>query len=155
MSSFDNIHVSFSPNVEVKEIPEEDKRVVICHSKDFSNEDLDILRENGKILRWSAHLANLDFENLEFDFLLMDLREKDARIQLSKQDLSRFHLVLFVYWFQKEDTFVGELKGHCLSSFPKRWVSKSDFLQQLISSKISSPSLLKSFLRLILACWKL
>jgi hypothetical protein len=119
-----------------------------------ANEELDSLRENGQILRWSAHLANLDFSQLEFDFLLIDLREKDARIQLGKQDLSDYHLVIFARWFQKQDEYVEELKGHCVSSLPKRWVSKQDFLSQLTTPKISSPNALKSFLRLILACWK-
>lgn len=155
MASFDNLHVSFDSKVEVREIEEREKRVVVCYSKDLSNEDLDVLRENGKILRWSAHLANLDFSDLEFDFLLVDLREKDARLQLAKQDLEPYHIVLYVRWFQKEDSFVEELKGHCVSSLPKRWVSRKDFLSQLTTPKISSPSLVRSFLRLVLACWKL
>lgn len=159
MSSFDNlpptIHVSFDEKVQVKEFNREKKdRVILCYTKDLSNEELDSLRENGQILRWSAHLANLDFSQLEFDFLLIDLREKDARIQLGKQDLADYHLVIFARWFQKQDEYVEELKGHCVSSLPKRWVSKQDFLSQLTTPKISSPNALKSFLRLILACWK-
>jgi hypothetical protein len=160
MASFDNlpptIHVSFDEKVQIKEFDNSDKkdRVVLCYAKDLANEELDSLRENGKILRWSAHLANLDFSQLDFDFLLVDLREKDARIQLGKQDLAPYHVVAFTRWFQREDSYIDELHAHCISSLPKRWVSKQDFLSQLTSPKISSPNALKSFLRLLLACWK-
>jgi hypothetical protein len=160
MSEFDKlplpptIGVRFDEKVDVKQIEARPDSVVICHSKDLSNEDLDTLRENGKILRWSAHLSNLDFSKLDFDFLLVDLREKDARLQLGKQELEGYHVVLYVRWFEKNDAFVEELKGHCISSLPKRWVSKQDFLSQLITPKITSPSVFRSFLRLVLQCWR-
>lgn len=159
MSSFDNLpptiqKVSFAPADEVKIIDGDEKRIVLVHSKDLSNSDLDSLRENGKILRWAPVHTNLDFCNLEFDFLLVDLRIKEARVQLGKQDLTHFHLVLYTHWFQKEDNFTKELKGHVLTSLPKTWVSKADFVSQLLQEKISSPSVFKSFLRLVLACWR-
>lgn len=159
MSSFDNLpptiqKVSFAAQDEVKVLESDEKRIVLVHSKDLSNTDLDSLRENGKILRWAPVHANLDFCNLEFDFLLVDLRLKEARVQLGRQDLSSFHVVLYTHWFQKEDTFTKELNGHVLTSLPKSWVSKADFVSQLLQDKITSPSIFKSFLRLVLACWK-
>lgn len=163
MSEFDKIPlpplppvigVRFDEKIEVKHIAPKHDSVIVCHSKDLSNDDLDALRENGKILRWSAHLSNIDFSKLEFDFLLVDLREKDSRLQLAKQDLDGYHVVLYVRWFEKNDAFVEELKGHCISSLPKRWVSRQDFLSQLITPKITSPSVGRAFLRLVLQCWR-
>ena len=132
--------------------PAGSKSVVIVYSKDLSDTDLALIKEYGKVLQWDDHLVNLPFASLVFDYLLIDLRAKSARIELGKQDLSAFSVAAYVPWVQKSEAFVTQLDAHPITSFPTKCVSKADFDTQLMNDKIKSPSLVKSLFQLVLSC---
>lgn len=139
--------------VEAKEEEVKDKRFIIVCSRDLKEEDLDIFRSHGKVQVWREALVNMDFSALEFDFLIIDLRSKNARLTLSRQDLKQYNVVAYVFAIQKDtDDFIDELGAVAISSIPKSGVNMRDFCAQLLNSKITSPSLVKSFLRLVLSC---
>lgn len=128
------------------------KKVIIAYAKDLSGEDKLRLKEYGKVLDWDSHLINLPFSGLDCDYLLVDVRNKAARIELAKQDLKTFEIVSYVSWVQKAEAFIEQLGAKVITSFPKKSINKEDFDSQLFNDKISSPSLAGALFRLALSC---
>lgn len=128
------------------------KKVIIAYAKDLSGEDKLRLKEYGKVLDWDSHLINLPFSGLDCDYLLVDVRNKAARIELAKQDLKTFEIVSYVSWVQKAEAFIEQLGAKVITSFPKKSINKEDFDSQLFNDKISSPSLAGALFRLALQC---
>lgn len=126
--------------------------IVLC-SRDMSDEDLEKFEQQGKTLKWKDSLINVPFSSLEFDYLLIDLRSKNARITIQRQDLSRYNVVAYVWAIQKEtDDFISQSGAIAISSIPEHAINKADFDQQLLTEKLKAPSVAKSFLRIVMSC---
>lgn len=132
-----------------------DKRFVIVCSRDLSAEDEAIFKQHGKTLRWKKEsFLNLPFEQLDFDFLFIDIRSKEARLTLGRQDLSLYHKVAYVYAIQKGvDDFLSEMDTVDISSIPQHAINGKDFRHQLLNQKLSAPSLVKSVFRFFVGCF--
>lgn len=140
---------------QVDEKKEDDKRFIIVCSRTMSDEDIAIFEQFGKVKKWTEAFLNVPFSELEFDYLLVDIRSKQARITLNRQELSKYNVVAFVYAIQKGlDDFISEVDAVDISSVPKDAINRLDFNHQLLNQKITAPSLLKSFLRIVLGCLK-
>lgn len=145
-----------SPEQEQKaECDTANRRFVIVCSRDLSHEDEAIFKQHGKTLRWKKEsFLNLPFEQLDFDFLFIDVREKEARLTLGRQDLSNYHKVAFVYAIQKGiDDFLNEIDTIDISSIPQHAINGKDFRHQLLHQKLTAPSLVKSVFRYFMGCF--
>jgi len=131
------------------------KRFVIVCSRDLSAEDESIFKQHGKTLRWKKEsFLNLPFEQLDFDFLFIDVRSKEARLTLGRQDLSLYHKVAYVYAIQKGvDDFLAEIDTVDISSIPQHAINGKDFRHQLLNQKMTAPSLAKSVFRFFVGCF--
>lgn len=132
-----------------------DKQFVIVCSRDLSAEDEAIFKQHGKTLRWKKEsFLNLPFEQLDFDFLFIDVRSKEARLTLGRQDLSLYHKVAYVYAIQKGvDDFLSEIDTVDISSIPQHAINGKDFRHQLLNQKMTAPSLAKSVFRFFVGCF--
>jgi hypothetical protein len=137
------------------EVNAETKRFVIVCSRDLSAEDEAIFKQHGKTLRWKKEsFLNLPFEQLDFDFLFIDAREKEARLTLGRQNLALYHQVAYVYAIQKGvDDFLSEMDTVDISSIPQHAINGKDFRHQLLNQKLSAPSLAKSVFRFFVGCF--
>jgi len=128
---------------------------LVLISKDLSDEDLAVFREFGSVVIWKESHINLPFSQLQScDYLIVDLRLKSARLSLGKENLKQYNVVNYVSWLQKAEDFIEQVGGNTITSIPQQAVNKSDFDNQLNNPKIISPSLIKSFFRLVVGCWK-
>lgn len=127
--------------------PFNDRRFIIILSRELEEEDKRIFRQHGKVLEWKPAYLNVPFESLEYDYLFIDVRTKEARLTLNRQDLTKFNLVSYCYWIQKNtDDFLLQLKPVQITSIPQQAINRKDFEQMLLSTKIHAPSIAKSFL---------
>lgn len=140
---------------EVVDVPADGRRFVIVCSRDLSAEDEAIFKQHGKTLRWKKEsFLNLPFEQLDFDFLFIDVRSKEARLTLGRQDLSLYHKVAYVYAIQKGvDDFLAEIDTVDISSIPQHAINGKDFRHQLLNQKMTAPSLVKSVFRFFVGCF--
>lgn len=131
-----------------------DKQFIIVMSRDMSSEDEAVFAQHGKVLRWKKEsFFNLPFSDLDFSFLLIDVREKEARLTLNRQDLTKYNKVCYCYSIQKGiDDFLTELNTIDISSIPKYAINSKDFRHQLMHQKLPAPSIVRSFLRWGLKC---
>lgn len=135
------------------------KRFVIITSKDLTEEDRQAFRNYGKLLEYDYHLVNVDFETLEFDYLVCDIREKSHREALIKHDLTNYQVVCYVNFYEKAEDFVRQINernpdANILTSIPKRSINREYFEKSLLEEKLISPSLVKQVLRFVLGCFK-
>jgi hypothetical protein len=145
---------SLAPKLEREESKKDHKRFIVALSREMSPEDQAVFAQHGKVLVWSNRLVNIPFESLEFDYLLLDVRCKDARLTLQRQDLGKYHKVAYVYWIQKGvDDFLTQLETVDISSVPQHAVNRGDFEHMLLSQKLSSPSVIKSIFKVVKGCF--
>jgi hypothetical protein len=131
-----------------------DAPTLILISKDLADEDLAIFQEFGKVVQWKETFVNLPFAQLQkCDYLVVDCRLKSARLSLAKEDLSKYNVVHYTTWLQKAEDIVKQVPGAVITSVPSRCTNKDDFDCQLLTPKLVSPSLIKSFLRLVIGCF--
>jgi len=158
MSSLDNLNLPPVIGAAVSSISsallpaDPSGQVIVAYSVDLKEGDLSLLKEHGKVLMWDDHLVNIPFANLTFDYLLMDIRQKAARAEISRQSLSEFSVCAYVSWVQMSEKFISQINAHPFTSFPVKSVSKADFDNQLLNEKIVSPSMVKSVFRFFLGC---
>lgn len=127
---------------------------LILISKDLAPGDLAIFQEFGKVAVWKEIHVNIPFAKLEAcDYRVVDVRLKSARLSLAKEDLSKFNVVHYTTWLQKAEDIVCQIPGNVLTSIPDRCVNREDFDQALLNPKLVSPSVVKSFLRLLVGCF--
>lgn len=132
---------------------DEDESMLVLISKDLEEGDVAVFREFGKVGVWREQFVNIPFSKLEpCDYRIVDIRLKSARLTLSKEDLSKFNVCHYVSWVQKAEQYIEQIPGNVLTSIPRQAVNKADFDTQLLNPKIISPSLVKSFLRLVAGC---
>jgi hypothetical protein len=140
--------------VEAKDEPYDDKRFIIAMSRDMSDDDKAVFRQHGKVLEWTPKLLNIPFETLEFDYLLIDIRSKEARLTLTRQTLEKYHKVAYVFWVQKGiDDFIDQLGSVDISSVPQHAINRKDFEEMMLNQKLSAPSLAKSVFRIVKNCF--
>lgn len=152
---------------EVKEVPKKnfdidlndnvDKRFVVIYSKTPSDEEYDEFHQWGKVMKWGEQMQNVNFDDLEFRYLFIDIRGKPARRALAQHDLSKYNVVLFVSWYEQIEDFIGQVqnkneKSNVLTSVPKKCISRDQFESALLEEKLISPSLWKSFLKFFFRC---
>ena len=143
-----------------KEAPEakKPKKYLIISSKDIKPEDINTFREFGKVVVWDEHLTNVTFDKLDFDYLIIDIRSKPARVELGRADLNLYEIVCLVSFYEKCEYFVEQIKGknekaNVITSIPKKSINKSDFDQKLIEEKLISPSLVKQVAGFLFRCF--
>lgn len=127
---------------------------LILISKDLAPEDLAIFQEFGKVSIWKEFHVNIPFAKLEAcDYRIVDVRLKSARLSLAKEDLSKYNVVHYTTWLQKAEDIVYQLPGNVITSIPDRCVNRDDLEARLLNPKLVSPSIVKSFLRLVVGCF--
>jgi hypothetical protein len=137
----------------VRPAQEERKGIIIVHSKDVPSEERKVFQFWGRVAVWDTRYVNIPLDKLPpFDYLFIDMRVKEARNALGAMNLSAYRTVCYVPWWHKSESFVDQLEAIALTSFPLRAISKEEFERQLLSEKIQSPSLLRSFLRFAIPC---
>jgi len=125
------------------------KRYIIIHSRNLTQEEKDLLRSYGEVLEYSPAYTNIPLAKLRFQYLLLDINLKEARVLLQKNTIEDFHVVILCRWWEQELPFLQQIQPeNILRNLPARSPFVEDFNRMLLQSKISSPSC-------ILAIWKL
>lgn len=129
------------------------KKLLIVHSKDVSSEERKVFQFWGKVVLWDDRYVNIPLERLpEADYIFMDMRLKSARVAIGSADLSTYAVVSYVPWWHKGEKFISQLASVALTKFPLRATSKADFENQLLSEKLESPSIARTFIGWLVPC---
>lgn len=114
------------------------KKIVLCISRDISDEDRAIFSGYGRLLDYEHDIHNnISPDTFLWDYLTIDLRESGDRYFLMKQILpfkEKYSIVVYSYAFER-DEIVPNADNH-ISSFPKKQARKEDFELILLQQRI-------------------
>jgi hypothetical protein len=124
---------------------------IIIHSRELTGEEKDLFRSYGTVLEWSPSFANIPLAKLRFDYLLLNIHQKEARVLLMVNPTDDYHLVGVCRSWEALDDWAGQVHvENLLRTLPARSPFKANFDALLCSEKINAPSCAKALIRLVL-----
>jgi len=137
-------------NEEVKN----DVKFIICISRTLSEEDSKLLSEYGVVKEYNNDLYNnIQLEDINFDYLIVDLRRKTDRYYFMKYILPKkdiYKIVLYQYAFEDPSIECNNI----ITSLPQRQATRVIFNQLLLLGRIKEPRAWLSFLKCCLGVYK-
>lgn len=124
---------------------------IIIHSRELTVEEKDLFRSYGSVLEWTPAFANIPLAKLRFEYLLLNINQKEARILLMTNSTDDYHLVGVCRSYERLDDWAGQVRvENLLRTLPARSPFKASFDALLTSEKINAPSCTKALIRLFL-----
>lgn len=118
------------------------KKIVICTSRDISEEDREVFKGYGRLIDYDNQTYNnLSPDHFLWDYLVIDCRQGGDRYFLMKQILpfrEKYHIVSYCYAIEKGELVKGS--DNQISSFPKRQARREDFEMLLLQDRVKAPS---------------
>lgn len=139
-----------------------DEAFLIAISRDLSDEEMALLKEYGKVVVFQPKVYNnIPIESIDFDYLILDIRQSDDRHYLQRvnvQTLEKYNFVSVCHSIQKSEEFHEEMGvDNVLTKLPPKQAFKADFDRMMLQKKISKPnagiSCIKSVFRLFNGQW--
>ena len=124
-------------------------RIVFCQYKLLSKEDLLLLRKYGHVLIYDSYLQNINCNQLEFDYLLLDFHHVEQRTYYQKYilpDLDSYRVILYRYAYETNNGFRVHNE---LTKLPNEEAIKKDFDFLLLQETIPSPRCCISLYRML------
>lgn len=137
---------------------EKDLLVIILHSRDVGDTEENLCRKYGRVRHWNPTMANRSLETVDCDYLFVDIRNKYARISVSKEDVTKYKWCAYANVWEKLDShvydeFISDI--NILTKFPDmKCTYKSEYDDLLTErKKIKSPSSCLSLLSFLVNIW--
>jgi len=143
--------------------PADGEPFLLVHTKDLSESDLELLREYGRVIIFDPRVyLNVPVQSLQFDYMVIDIREREGRHylqQIIQSEADRYNIVSLCHSFEKTDEYHQEIGvDNIITKLPDKQAFKDDFDRLLLQKKISKPnaafSCIKSVLRFANGVWK-
>ena len=118
------------------------KRIIILHTVNIPSKDLAILKDYGKVCIYDASVeSGIPIKDLIFDYLLLDLNDKNHRKYYDRNDTTNYNVVVYISFLERFDTLVDSLESqNILVKFPERCHHKEDYDRLLLSKPSTAPN---------------
>jgi hypothetical protein len=124
---------------------------IVIHSRELTPEEKELFRSYGTTLEWTPSFANIPLHKLRFDYLLLNIHDKEARVLLMVNPTEDYHLVGVCRSWEQLDDWSGQVHvENLLRTLPARSPFKANWDALLTSQKINAPSCSKALIRLFL-----
>lgn len=138
--------------------PEEKQLVIILHSRDVGDAEENLCRKYGRVRHWNPSMANRSLATVDCEYLFVDIRDKYARTNISKEEPARHKWCAYANVWEKLDThiydeFIEEI--NIITKFPDMKVTYKHEYDDLLTQKkrIKSPSSCLSLLSFLVNIW--
>jgi hypothetical protein len=133
----------------------EDKRVILCITRDIAQEDVELLKEYGKLLKYDHDLHNnLAADRFEWEYLILDLRDSDSRYYYMRHILphrDEYAIAVYHYPFEDEEDLLDA--DSYFTSFPRKQATKKVFNDMMLMQRIKKPRAAVSLLKCCLSLY--
>jgi hypothetical protein len=133
----------------------DEKRVIICVTRDIAEDDLSLLKGYGKILSYNHNLHNnLSCDRFEWEYLVLDLRDSDCRYYYMRHVLphkDEYSICCYHFPFEDQDDLL-EVDSY-FTSFPKEQATKKSFNELMLMKRLTKPRAAISLLKCCLALY--
>ena len=154
MDQLPNIIVTEPPKVPVMLAKLEDillKKFILCITKDLTPEDKALFADY-RLVEYDDQIhRNVAIDQIRWDFLVIDLRQKGDRYCFMKEVQPRrdlYNIIVFCHGFEMDD--IDIVHDNILSSFPLRQARREDFEMLLLMHRIKKPKWYFSLLSCVL-----
>lgn len=129
----------------------QEKQFIVVFEKKHTPEHEALLTHYGKVLAYDSSFINIPLNQHNFDYLLIDINDKQHRNLLMKEDLNNYNVVVVCSIWSEEEDFISDINAiNILHSLPPKQAFKADFDRLLLSKKIRKPNCAKTILRIFL-----
>jgi hypothetical protein len=129
----------------------DERQHIIVHSRDLTQEEIDLFRGYGTTLIWTPAYQNIPIAKLKFNYLLVDIRQKEARVLMMVNHTEPYHVIGVCSRWETLDDWSGQLAvENLLKSLPAKSPFKGDWDALLSCQKVNAPSCTKAVIRLLL-----
>jgi len=123
------------------------KPYIICLYKSLEENDIEHLRQHGKVVLFCKSYTNLPIQSFPFDYLILDFRIEEHRYYYQRHifhNYSNYHLILFRHCFETNNgiSFHNEL-----TDFPRHQVLKNELDALLLEKPLPAPNCCLSLFR--------
>ena len=116
------------------------KQFVLCITRDLSAEDKALFRDY-RLVEYDDEIhRNIPVNQIRFDFLVIDLRQKGDRYCFMKEIQPRadqFHIIAYCHNFEMDDLDIPH--ENAFSSFPARQARREDWEFLLLQKRLTKP----------------
>ena len=120
-----------------------DKQIVFCITHDIPDDAMENLKRYGKVLEYNHDVHNnIPLESMDFDYLVLDQREKGDRyayLKYVKPAEHKYSVILYCYAFEVEDLESVEHYDVSMCQFPERQAHKHDYDLLMLSERLTKP----------------
>jgi hypothetical protein len=145
LRSLERVNVERVENVNVERVEASLRsleRFVICISRDFDDQ-INLLKNYGKVVIYDHTLyANLNPLSFDWDYLILDHREKNDRyyhLRFIKPIENIVKVLLFCHAIENQDLKNENHYDNVLNKLPERQARKKDFDQLLLIERLTAP----------------
>lgn len=113
--------------------PNTNHKIIILHTKEVQNQDLEMIRRHGKVIFFNKSLINVDLKVIDADYILCNANDQDCLNSLEKHfnnDLDNLHFCCYCSFYEKPHYN----NMNAFSSF-KDAANKEDFDFMLLNKK--------------------
>ena len=131
-----------------------DAKFILCITKDLSLEDKVLFGKINLVDYEDRIHKNLHIETLDFDVLVMDMRETGDRYAFVKEiqpKKDKYNIVCYCHAFER-DEIVPEA-DNTISKLPEKQATAQQFLDMLLIKRISKPRWYVSLFRCVLSSY--
>ena len=123
-------------------IPVNNKRFVIIHTVEIPEDDLTTFQSYGNVVNYDyAVEGNINIDNLLFDYLFIDLRNKQSRAYFDTSDLNNYNVICYISFVEEFDSYIENLgANNILCKFPPKQHYKASYDAALLVQNTDAPS---------------
>jgi hypothetical protein len=131
------------------------KKFILCITRDLKEEDKALFRDY-RLVEYDDEIhRNIPVNQIRFDFLVIDLRQKGDRYCFMKEiqpHADQFHIIAYCHGFEVNDLEIPH--ENAFSSFPVRQARREDFEMLLLMKRIAKPRWWMSLLSCIFSMYQ-
>jgi len=122
------------------------KKIILCTYKEIPKNQINTLKQYGKVLQFNELMINISPEQLDFDYLILNFKEEIHRnyYQFNFYKNNNYYYILYRFFFETNNgiTFNNEL-----NELPQRQLDKINYHKLLLRKKLESPKWYVSLFR--------
>ena len=129
--------------VEDMKAPEDERTVLILHTRDVTDDEEQLCRKFGVIRHFNPSMVNIPLETVKAHYIFVDVRNKYYRINIAKVDVTKFRVCALVNSWEKHNNIFDDFCDvNIMTKLPHdvKVAFKSEFDDLLTNKKlIKSP----------------
>lgn len=140
------VELKEAENIVVKDVDARLKdKIVICLTRDLKKDDLLVLQSYGKVILYENCYNNIELDQLDFLYLLIDIRQAPDRLYYQKH-VAQLNVKKVLFRHSFEDDLVMNVNVE-RTKLPAKQATHDMYVQLLFQQQLAKPRVCWSFFK--------